>query len=140
MASKKCAAKEKRRHYKKLVLSFLRANGEEDAHARGELVGALAEENSLSKDERNSLDQLISRLIERAVINLDMIDGCEYLRLEDADRTISEPKRKKRRTAKGKTRRYKMQPRGKHHSTAGSTTTETSSALVYSSDSDEDAD
>ncbi|XP_037804144.1 uncharacterized protein LOC119598573 [Penaeus monodon] len=137
MASKKAAAHEKRQFYKNSVLEYLKEKGEEDAHARDEVLTNLTSDLGLNKDEKNALNQAITTMVAQGLLTLEMDNGRENLRLYDADKSISKPKKKKKKARKGKSKRFKPEPIRYPDSIA---TTSVATTSVATSDSDVESD
>nr|XP_027221097.1 uncharacterized protein LOC113813313 [Penaeus vannamei] len=87
------AAAQKRQQYKSFVLSYL--NDNEGPQRRDQILRDIKDQEKLTKDERNSLDQVIDSMIENAIVSLKYDEEQrECIELCDLTCTITKEKRK----------------------------------------------
>ncbi|XP_069983950.1 uncharacterized protein [Penaeus vannamei] len=107
MATKKGAAAQKRQQYKSFVLSYL--NDNEGPQRRDQILRDIKDQEKLTKDERNSLDQVIDSMIENAIVSLRYDEEQrECIELCDLTCTITKEKRKKPKPLRGKSKRFRQ--------------------------------
>ncbi|XP_047481706.1 uncharacterized protein LOC125034110 [Penaeus chinensis] len=138
MATKKAAAKERRQQYKHAVLNYIKEKGEDDAHEREEVLSSLTSDLGLSKDDRNSLNQVITTMIAQGLIILELDGGIESIRLEDPDKSINKDKKKRKKMPQGKRKRFRPLTGPPSPSTILTGSTPSTSMAVEDSDVESD--
>ncbi|XP_042868987.1 uncharacterized protein LOC122251273 [Penaeus japonicus] len=99
--------------YKDMVLARLFHLQDGQMISREELLNAVAKTNSLTKDQRNSCNQIIDLMVKVGILIL--IPGCtaDNIQIHNVERSIITVKKKHCRGWKGKTRRFSSQNRAR---------------------------